>query len=304
MKSQLYLSFRLQPLGVTTSTIKTPKKARFSVPALPGTVERTVTGVADRTAITQRENLPELFARDGELSIDMMIEEHTKELESALERSFITNQQQRHAKSITMEETYDIYDRTATIFVDMDLQNVELGSVLDIGAETRLPKILTTICEERTEFEERENVPPVIIEPTPFADLFQVEPVHEQTMLQATTRTLGASSSSTNLAVSSRSGREAFRELSANERARLSMASHHTLTVDAADISKGKPRGSLGQMTRLEQELQQSVMGETMHVTLGIQPLPDLYDETMMDMLPQIPIERRKYYFFNLFTWN
>jgi hypothetical protein len=119
LKTQLCMSYTLLPASISRTPRKTSK-------ATAATNKHHTSTVA--------EKLPELFGRDLETSIDLIIKEYTHDLDLALDRPLTASQEQqtmtRNVKSITMEDTFDIYDRSSTIYVDMRSEQEQMDAVM------------------------------------------------------------------------------------------------------------------------------------------------------------------------------
>jgi hypothetical protein len=287
LRDQLCRSYSLKAKEIA-ATEKTPRKQE---------IKRARATESDRKALTTRENLPDLLGRDIDTSIDMIIKEHTKELESALDRSFMSNKQQRQLKSITMEDTFDVYDLSTTIYVDMSEQNADMDAIMqqvDFVTGKRLQPPFMSIDDETTWIQNQENMPPPLYEHQAFADLFQSNRRDEKTLRDTdgnvVTYDLNMSAS--------------HNEINMSEKARLSTHDHSATGITTENLleQKGSPdkrRESIDRMDWVNAFLQQE--DKDLNATpAGEYPIPELYQESMMDImpLPQAPID--KGYFFRI----
>jgi hypothetical protein len=257
------MSYTLQAKEkVEAEAAKTPRKNGVS--KRTGKAKTPAAAVSDRSAITQHENLPDLLGRDMDTSIDMIIQEQTKKLESALERSFISNKQYRQTKPITMEDTFDVYDMSTLIYVDMSAQNEDMDAIM------QQVDIVTGWGLENQE----ECMPPPLYHHQTFAELFQANHSSDKT------------GSRTKEALNDEKSPSSERARLAIQNEDRGMANENRLDQNNNNVSPKERRESVDRMDWVNVFLQQEETEENTNNAAGAFPIPELYQESVMDIMP------------------
>jgi hypothetical protein len=248
----------------------------------------------DKSGVTQRETLPDCFDTS---QIENFIQQQTREFENVLDRSLAvpsaTNNDTRHVQSITMDDTYDVYDRSShgLIYVDMSEEHAATDRIMQevdfVTGMRVMPPILSTISERD---ENQENTPPALPGQPHFLDMFEVRPP------STVDHTFVSTSKKSDESVPSR--REPFRET--NERTCLSMQPQPVIqpaNPDLLNVNKRRAtRDSIDSLNREQFLQQQAAAGANQTIAFGemtmepgFLPMPELYQESMMDMPPPPP---------------
>ena len=231
------------------STDRTLNSHRKSAATIAATSRLKAT---EKQAVTQHENLPDLLGQDIDTSIDVLIREHSKELEKALEMSLAHNRAYEGVPrlNITMEDTFDIYDTSAIIRIDMTEQYAETDNVMTrvdlVTGASLLP--VSNILEENA-LADKENKRPI--------------------MMPDTSSNFAAKSMAT----------PPLRERSQNERARLSMRpqqsalfGEQTIPMEFEDVKRDS-------LMFVDQQPQDQTI-----VDFKVPEIPELYQESRLDL--------------------